>query len=139
MTSDWITAMDAVASAGIISYDAPAAILGQNPRYVGHPDFNKAMNMSGPNQDVFDPNNKDIVKPKTWKKKALGVLATVLAAAGIIKLIQCGKLNITTIKNFGKKAINLIKKPFVWAKNLFSKFMTPKATTGTTPPATPTP
>lgn len=133
MALDWISAMDACASAGIINYDAPAAILGQKPRYFGHPNFNYAMSMSGPGQDVFDPNNKDIVKPQSWKKKALGWLAAGLGVLATIKLIQAGKLNITTLKNIGKKAWNIVSAPFKWIGKLFK----PAASAGTTPPPTP--
>lgn len=135
MALDWITAMDACASAGIINYDAPAAILGQKPRYWGHPDFNKVITMSGPGHDVFDPNNQDIVKPQSWKKKAFGWIAAGLGVLATIKLIQAGKLNITTLKNIGSKAWDIIKTPFKWIGKLFKPATATAA--GTTPPATP--
>lgn len=120
MALDWISAMDAVASAGIVNYDAPAAILGQPPRYYGHPDFEYAQSLSGPGKDVFDPKNDDPVKPANWKKKLLTGILTGVGLLASYKLLK-GKLNMTTLKNFGSSVLNLVKKPFVWIKNLICK------------------
>ena len=41
MSSNWVNALDACAAAGVIDYDAPSFILGKQPRYAGHPEFEK--------------------------------------------------------------------------------------------------
>ncbi len=114
---DWVTAMDMCAAAGIVNYDAPAAILGQNPRYIGHPGFDTLPSLNGPLSDTYDTNNHNIVRPKSWKKKVFNTLLGIGAALGTVALIQKGKLNVTAIKNFAKGAFNIIKKPFVWIGN----------------------
>ena len=114
---DWVTAMDMCAAAGIVNYDAPAAILGQNPRYIGHPGFDNLPSLNGPIPKEFDTYNGNIVRPKSWKKKVFNTLLGIGAALGTVALIQKGKLNVTAIKNFAKGAFNIIKKPFVWIGN----------------------
>jgi hypothetical protein len=107
---DWVTAMDLCASQGIVNYDAPAAILGQPPRYFGNPEFEKIPSLTQPSDDVYDTNNGDIVKPQKWKKTLLKTLIGVGALAGVVTLIDKGKLNISKIKGWGKSLIGIFKK-----------------------------
>jgi hypothetical protein len=109
---DWVTAMDMCASQGIIDYDAPAAILGQNPRYYGRPDMEKIPSLYGLQSDVYDTNNGDLVRPKTWKRNLAKALIGVGAIAGILTLIQKGKLNISKIKAFGSGVCDKVGKLF---------------------------
>lgn len=120
MSTDWVTAMDMCASAGIINYDAPAAILGQPSRYMGHPDFTTLPTLHAPLPSEYDTYNGNIVRPSSRKRKAFNTLLAVGGIAGVLALIKNGKLNLTTIKNFAKGTYNIVKKPFVWIANKLS-------------------
>lgn len=96
----WINDLDACASAGIISYDAPAYIRGAQPRYIGNPDFAQIPGYLPPTpqqpaKDEFkltDPHNN----PK-WKKVLFGTVVAGTLAAGIYAISK-GKINIKNIK-----------------------------------------
>ena len=89
MALDWISALDACAANGILNYDAPADILGQTPRYVGHPNFEN-MQMAPtaflpegtklpemPKTDEFVPQSNNLVENPSWKKWLFGIGAGV--------------------------------------------------------------
>lgn len=123
---DWVTAMDLCASEGIVNYDAPAAILGQTPRYIGHPNINNLPSLYGPTSDTYDTSNHNIVRPKSWKRTAMKTLVGIGATLGTVALIQKGILNISNIKKVATPVFNIIKKPFVWlAKHLKAPTPTP--------------
>ncbi|MCM1339753.1 MAG: hypothetical protein NC191_08790 [Muribaculaceae bacterium] len=127
---DWVTAMDLCASEGLINYDAPARILGQQPRYMYRPRFEDIPKLTGPDADIYDTNNGNIVRPTRWKRQAMKALLGIGAALGTVALIQKGKLNVTNIKKFAKGVFNLVKKPFVWlGKVLGLNSATPPAPT----------
>ncbi len=138
--SQWISNLDACAAAGILNYDAPADILGTDPRYAGHPDFATTLLPPGtkmkeaPKNDEF--NDSNIVKNPSWKKWTFGAIAAGLIGWGIyaltkgkvkapkftkkFKLPSMSKIG-TSLKNFGISAWNTIKKPFVWVASKFKK------------------
>ena len=147
--SNWVTSLDNLAASGVIDFDAPAFLLGQNPRYVGNPDLGRlplddpAYQAHGvtmkntPNADSFDNSDgKNLVQNPTWKKllfAAVAIGGTALVAASIIsgkgklnKLLKKIKLPkfsgfTTKIKNFGQKILNYIKKPISWVKGKIRK------------------
>ena len=141
MASNWVYPLDVCAAAGILDYDAPADILEQEPRYMGSPIF-KAIpkldasllpdgtKMKGqPKSDQFDKSSSDLINNPTWKKWAFGALATLgvgtavvagLASKGKIKLPKMSGIG-TSLKNFGTKIWNFIKKPFVYIASKFHK------------------
>ena len=96
----WINDLDACASAGIISYDAPAYVRGAQPRYIGNPDFAQIPGYLPPTtqqpaKDEFkstDPHNN----PK-WKKVLFGTVVAGALAAGIYAISK-GKINLKNIK-----------------------------------------
>ena len=129
--SQWVNALDACAAAGILDYDAPAAILGQPPRYMGSPQFEAPLLPPGtkmhqqPNSDELD-RSSNLVKNPTWKKWLMGAI-TVIGAIALTTwaIANKGKINLTTIKtgmkNFGTKIWNGIKSPFKWIAGKFKK------------------
>ena len=135
MALDWISALDACAANGILNYDAPADILGQTPRYVGHPNFEN-MQMAptaflpegtklpdAPKTDEFVSNNNNLVENPSWKKWLFGIGATVAVGGAILtRLISKGKIKIPAgVKNLGTKVWNAIKTPFTWIASKFKK------------------
>ena len=135
MGLDWISALDACAANGLIDYDAPADILGQQPRYVGHPNFETlpltptALLPEGtklpdaPQTDEFVPQSNNLVENPSWKKWLFGIGATVAIGGSILAaLISKGKIKIPAgVKSFGTKAWNVIKTPFTWIASKFKK------------------
>lgn len=134
MTLDWISALDACAANGIIDYDAPADILGQEPRYVGHPNFEtmpmvpkllpEGTKLPKPAEsDEFINKDKNLIQNPKWKKWLFGIGATLAIGGSILAtLISKGKIKIpASVKNFGTKALDTIKKPFTWIASLFKK------------------
>ena len=70
-----------------------------------------------------------MINNPTWKKWAFGALATLgvgtavvagLASKGKIKLPKMSGIG-TSLKNFGTKIWNFIKKPFVYIASKFHK------------------
>ena len=134
MSLDWISALDMCAANGILDYDAPADILGQDPRYVGHPDFKKlpmvpTLLAEGtklpdmPKTDEFVPQNDNLIENPAWKKWLFGVGATVAVGGSILAaLISKGKIKIpASVKNLGSTVWNAIKTPFTWIASKFKK------------------
>ena len=140
--SDWVMALDNLAASGVIDYDAPAFIMGQQPRYVGHPELahlsiqNPAFSQGNLNGDSFEKSNNLVQNPK-WKKVLFAGVAiggTLLIAASMIslkhkiKLPKFKKLKFSKLKlpkfsgiktktvNFGKKILSYVKKPINWVK-----------------------
>ena len=139
MGSNWAANLDMLAQEGIINFDGPAYVMGQNPRYVGNP--NAMQPFAGPvpeaplisNQpgtDEFKPsdaNNKNYVKNPAWKKLLFGAVALGTLIFGGYKfkktLVPWAKKNLKNItfkgacksvggffKNGWTKFINLFKK-----------------------------
>lgn len=78
----WINDLDALASAGVIPFDAPAYIRGVPPRYVGNPPLEGISDQlpqmkQQPKKDEFLNDSTAIHNPR-WKKLLFG--ATVLGA-----------------------------------------------------------
>lgn len=140
MSIDWVYALDACASSGVLDYDAAADILGQPPRYVGHPKYNDLPTINtallpegtkikgSPQNDEFN-NSSQLVQNPSWKKWLFGGLSlaaiggtvlAVLCKKGKIKLPDMSKFG-SSIKNAGSQVWNFIKKPFVYIANKFKK------------------
>lgn len=137
MSSNWVNALDACASAGIIDYDAPADILGQDARYIGHPKFTElptvdlallpeGTKMKGqPTKDEFNTSG-DLVQNPSWKKWAFGGIMAAATIGGVVALLASkGKIKLpkmpTSIKNPLTSVWNFIKKPFVYIASKFKK------------------
>ena len=96
MASNWVYPLDVCAAAGILDYDAPADILGQEPRYMGSPKFKDiptldasllpdGTKMKGqPKSDQFDKSSSDLINNPTWKKWAFGALATLGIGTAVV-------------------------------------------------------
>ena len=106
--------LDALASNGILNFDADAFVSGASPRYVGGlpqnylpfdrplgnyptapallPNGTKIKEQPKKDEVVTTPDGKPVKKTKTWQKIGLGVVAAVVVALG------------------GKKLYNVIKK-----------------------------
>lgn len=146
MSENWAFHLDNLASAGIIDFDAPAYLLDQQARYVGHPKFENDLPQllpdniklkDAPKTDEFNStNNTNLVQPPKWKKWLFGGIV----AAGIGALVFAGfkgklkmpknlsKLkmpDMTKVKNFlkntGSTIVKYAKKPFIWIANKFKK------------------
>lgn len=146
MSSDWILALDSLASGGVIDFDAPAYLLDKPARYVGHPPLEKLPNeisllpegtkmKEQPQHDGFEHPEEGMAKNPAWKKWTLGVLLTGLIGGGIgAILLKKGKIKLpkklklpnmsnvkTSIKNLATTAWTYIKKPFIWLGHKFKK------------------
>ena len=94
MSSNWIGALDGLAAGGVIDFDAPAFILDQKPRYMGHPQFERlplepdllppgVKLKDVPQFDEFSKDDKLVQNPR-WKKWLFGgLLVSGLAGLGI--------------------------------------------------------
>ncbi len=118
----WINDLDALASAGVLGFDAPAYIMGTQPRYYGHPALETLPDSlpaikNQPQKDEFQsgqPNNN----PK-WKKWLFGILATAGLIFGASKLKftknLINKISLKNIQTYIQKGWNnlkgLFKKP----------------------------
>lgn len=144
MYSNWVSDLDMLASSGVINFDAPAYLLDQPARYVGNPNFeslpmtNPSLLPEGtkmkdqPKSDGFNNADKNLIQNPSWKKWTFGAIAAAAVAGGIYAVSK-GKIKIpnfknfsmakagTAIKNFGTKAIDYIKKPFIWIANKCKK------------------
>ncbi len=139
MALDWVYALDMCAAHGILNYDAPADILGQDARYVGHPNFETlpmtptALLPEGtklpamPQTDEFVPQSNNLIENPSWKKWLFGIGAAVAIGGSILTaLVSKGKIKIPAgVKNLGTKAWNAVKAPFVWIASKFKKTPTP--------------
>lgn len=146
MSSDWILALDSLASGGVIDFDAPAYLLDQPARYVGHPSMEKLPNeisllpegtkmKEQPKHDGFHHPDEGMVQTPAWKKWTFGAILTALigGAAGAI-LLKKGKIKLpknikmpdmtkfkASMKNAGSIILKYIKMPFVWIGSKFKK------------------
>lgn len=141
---NWINALDWCAASGVIDYDAPAFIMGQSPRYIGHPDMGelpmqndsllpKGIKLkSNPCNDVYGNDDNSLVKNPTWKKVLFGtVIAGGIAAAGLaifgkgkIKLpkISGFKVKMPDFKKFFINILDYVKKPFKFITSKIKSF-----------------
>lgn len=143
MSSNWISTLDACASAGILNYDAPADILGEKPRYYGNPDFESLETTriphgtkikDQPKVDEFSTEDKNIVKNPTWKKTLFGglILACLTGIGLFFSKGKCKNLGskiknaVPSLKNLGTKILDLGKQGLNFVKtsvtNLINKF-----------------
>ena len=120
MSENWVMALDNLAACGAIDFDAPAFLLGQKPRYVGHPSlgelpmqnpmyFPEGIKMKDvPQKDIYEQSeSKDFVHNPTWKKilcAGVVVAGLILAAGALLR----GKNSL--VKGF-KNFISKIKMP----------------------------
>ena len=80
----WINDLDALSSAGVLGFDAPAYVMGTQPRYYGHPaletlpDTLPKMN-NQPQKDEFKPSYSSVNNPILLK-----CLFGLLSTAGLI-------------------------------------------------------
>ena len=111
MDSSWILPLDALAAGGVIDFDAPAFLLDQNPRYVGHPDMERLPMTISPLlpegiklKDVpqFDTLEKsqdnNLVSNPTWKKVLFGLLIAGGAIFGGYKILKAKGTKIPEFK-----------------------------------------
>ena len=94
MTANWAYNLDMLAQNGVLDFDAPSFVMGQNPRYVGRPSLPPSPYATGippapainqPEIDEFKPQrqeppkeeNKDnsVIHNPSWKKWAFAALA----------------------------------------------------------------
>lgn len=147
MALDWTYALDMCAAHGILSYDAAADILGQKPRFVGHPTLSELPPISpmylpegtkmkdSPQGDEFvklEENDKMINNPG-WKKFLMGAIAlTGIGLAAFALITGKGKIKFpknikmpdmsgikNSIGNFAKTVVEFIKNIPAKIKNLF--------------------
>ncbi len=147
MSSNWVLALDSLASNGVIDFDAPAYLLDKPARYVGNPPMERLPNelsllpegttiKQQPQKDSFNnPDNNNMVQNPAWKKWALGAILTTLIGGTIgAVLLKKGKIKLpknfkmpdmtrikTNLKNVGSTILTYIKKPFIWIGNKFKK------------------
>lgn len=122
----WINDMDALASAGVISFDAPAYIHGVTPRYVGNPPLetipDKLPQMKKQLQKDEFTKNSPIPAWKKWLMAGIATAAVLFGGAKIIKnkgLLE--KINLSAIKTFPSKAMNKAKELWAGLKGKFVK------------------
>ena len=139
--SNWAMALDSLAASGVIDFDAPAFILGQPPRYAGHPNLDRlpledpaymphgVKMKNAPSTDSYD-GNKNLVQNPTWKKLLFGgvaiggallVGASILATMGKIKLPSSIKLPKIKMPKLFSKITNKISKFVSKIMNLIKK------------------
>ena len=124
----WINDLDALASAGVINFDAPAYIKGTQPRYYGNPAFETIppelpQAKTQPVKDEFKKSENPVQNPK-WKKVLFGLLLTdgTIFAASNLKTVKnlLKKVDMTKLKelpkniwqgiqNVGSRLVNFIK------------------------------
>lgn len=106
----WINDLDALASAGVINFDAPAYIKGTQPRYYGNPAFETIppelpQAKTQPVKDEFKKSENPVQNPK-WKKVLFGLLLTAgtIFAASKLKPIKnlLKKVDMTKLKELPK-------------------------------------
>lgn len=118
----WVNDLDALASAGVISFDAPAYIRGTTPRYFGNPPLESIAGelppiKQQPTKDEFSGNGTAVHNP-SWKKWLFGGLVT----GGII-LGGCKAKGFLT-KLFKKPSTPTSTKTISFGKQLLGKIKT---------------
>jgi len=101
MDSNWIIPLDALAAGGVIDFDAPAFLLDQKPRYVGHPEMERLpMTISPvlpegiklkdvPQTDILEKSeDKNLIGNPSWKKVLFGILAATGVIFGGYKIMK---------------------------------------------------
>lgn len=113
----WINDLDALASAGVINFDAPAYIKGTQPRYYGNPAFETIVPelpqaKTQPVKDEFKKSENPVQNPK-WKKVLFGVLLTAgtIFAASKLKPVKnlLKKVDMTKLKELPKNIWQRVK------------------------------
>ncbi len=125
----WINDLDALASAGVIGFDAPAYIKGVQPRYYGNPALETLPDTlpqinSQPQKDEFKSSDMGVNNP-SWKKWAFGILAATGLIFGLSKFKSVknliGKISFTKIKSLPQKLFKACKTGFNHIVNFFKK------------------
>ena len=119
MTTNWAYNLDMLAQNGVLDFDAPSFVMGQNPRYVGSPmrppspyagQVPPAPALNQPEMDEFKPqkqkqpqtdkqDNIDEIQNPSWKKWLFGALAI----GGLVFLGFKGKSIYKWVKNLPSK------------------------------------
>lgn len=86
----WINDFDALASAGVIGFDAPAYVMGTQPRYYGNPALETLPDTlpkikKQPDTDEFKNSKPTAGNPK-WKKILFGIITAGLTIFAASKL-----------------------------------------------------
>ena len=125
MTTNWAYNLDMLAQNGVLDFDAPSFVMGQNPRYVGRPmrppspyvgQVPPAPALNQPEMDEFKPqkqkqpkvdkqNNTDEIQNPSWKKWVFGALAI----GGLVFLGFKGKSIYKWVKDIPSKISNKFK------------------------------
>ncbi|MBO6086885.1 hypothetical protein J6P92_00885 [bacterium] len=134
MTTNWAYNLDMLAQNGVLDFDAPSFVMGQNPRYVGRPmrppspyagQIPPAPAINQPEIDEFKmqktkqpsvekTENADEIKNPAWKKWLFGALAI----SGLVLLGFKGKTIYNWVKSVPSKISNKFKNfSFKKAKN----------------------
>lgn len=146
MSENWVTALDGLAAGGVIDFDAPAYLLNQPSRYVGHPQLaelpmtNITLLPEGtkikplPKEDEFQHSDGNLVQNPKWKKVLTSLLVVGGIGATVVGILaHRGKIDLSKIKskikmpkmsgvkNAGKTVLNYIKKPFQFIASKFKK------------------
>ena len=128
----WINDLDALASAGVISFDAPAYIYGTTPRYYGNPALETISDQLPqikyqPEKDEFQSEGI-VTKNPAWKKWLFGGMVTAGTILGIVTLRKAKPLtklanafNFQNIKKIPEKIKTTLVNFYQKAKNYFSR------------------
>ncbi len=136
MSSNWVNALDACAASGVIDYDAPSFILGRNPRYVGHPEFEKLplkndcllppgikLNDLPAIDSYNNSEDRPLVENPAWKKVLFGAIVLASLIAGSIGFAKFGKLKMPDMGKISSNITNIAKKSWQYTKKTFEFLM----------------
>lgn len=101
MSANWANNLDMLAQNGVIDFDAPSFVIGQNPRYIGNPEapspfigpVPNAPKLEQPKIDEFKQqpaNDNNMIKTPAWKKWLLGIIGVGLLGFGLFKIKRFG-------------------------------------------------
>ena len=142
MGSNWISPLEFCAAGGVLDYDAAADILDMPQRFAGNPNVFDTPAVVRPlllppgtkikgelKEDCYNtPSN--LIQNPSWKKWVFGGLVVLGALALVFrkklpKISELKKLDFskmgTSVKEFGKKVLSYIKKPFKYIAGKLKK------------------
>lgn len=123
----WANNLDLLAQSGVLDFDAPAYVLGQEPRYVGNPGAvtpimgnpPRVIGFEQPKVDEFKPSkNNNLVKTPAWKKWLFGLVA---AGALIFTGFKFKSKIVPFVKNAPAKIGNFFSNGWKKFTGLFKK------------------